>query len=232
MPKNKGKGGKGKRKGKRNKGKDQEKREIRFKEFGEEYGQVRKILGNCRVEAYCFDGKVRLAHVRGKFKKRIWINKDDFVLVGLREYQDDKGDVIHKYTPDEARLLRSWGEIPADKALFDDDLEHSGDEKEYEHPPAGSDESEDDDDEEDDEDDEDEDDEDESDDEDIEDGEDESSSEEEPVKSVKERNKRNQSAQQTISRCSQGRQARACQTCTATKGQRSCSSQRKTDNHY
>jgi len=129
MPKNKGKGGKGKRKGKRNKNKDQEKREIRFKDVGEEYGQVRKILGNCRVEVYCFDGKVRLTHVRGKFKKRIWINKDDFVLVGLREYQDDKGDVIHKYTPDEARLLRSWGEITADKAVFDDDLDDSGNEK-------------------------------------------------------------------------------------------------------
>jgi len=120
MPKNKGKGGKGKRKGKRNKGKDAEKREIRFKEFGEEYAQVRKVLGNCRVECFCFDGKVRLCHVRGKFKKRVWINKDDFVLVGLRDYQDDKGDIVHKYSMDEARLLRSWGEIPADKASFDD----------------------------------------------------------------------------------------------------------------
>jgi translation initiation factor 1A len=120
MPKNKGKGGKGKRKGKRNKGKESEKREIRFKVFGEEYAQVRKVLGNCRVECFCFDGKLRLCHVRGKFKKRVWINKDDFVLVGLRDYQDDKGDIIHKYSPDEARLLRSWGEIPADKANFDD----------------------------------------------------------------------------------------------------------------
>jgi len=121
MPKNKGKGGKGKRKGKRNKGGESEKAELRFKEFGEEYAQVRKVLGNCRVECYCFDSKVRLCHVRGKFKKRVWINKDDFVLVGLRDYQDDKADVIHKYTTEEARLLRSWGEIPADKASFDEE---------------------------------------------------------------------------------------------------------------
>jgi len=121
MPKNKGKGGKGKRKGKRNKGGDAEKAELRFKVFGEEYAQVRRVLGNCRVEAYCFDGKLRLCHVRGKFKKRVWINKDDFVLVGLRDYQDEKSDIIHKYTTEEARLLRSWGEIPADKANFDDD---------------------------------------------------------------------------------------------------------------
>eukprot|EP01087_Luapelamoeba_hula_P005427 TRINITY_DN1550_c0_g1_i1.p1 TRINITY_DN1550_c0_g1~~TRINITY_DN1550_c0_g1_i1.p1 ORF type:complete len:189 (+),score=45.91 TRINITY_DN1550_c0_g1_i1:54-620(+) len=121
MPKNKGKGGKGKRKGKRNKGGESEKAELRFKVFGEEYAQVRKVLGNCRVECYCFDGKTRLCHVRGKFKKRVWINKDDFVLVGLRDYQDDKGDIIHKYSPEEARTLRAWGEIPADKASFEDD---------------------------------------------------------------------------------------------------------------
>lgn len=119
MPKNKGKGGKGKRKGKRAKGGEAEKRELRYKVFGEEYAQVRKVLGNCRVEVFSFDGKTRLAHVRGKFKKRVWINKDDFVLIGLRDYQDDKADIIHKYTMDEARLLARWGEIPADKANFD-----------------------------------------------------------------------------------------------------------------
>jgi len=105
---------------------------LRFKVFGEEYAQVRRVLGNCRVECYCFDGKVRLCHVRGKFKKRVWINKDDFVLIGLRDYQDDKSDVIHKYTTEEARLLRSWGEIPADKANFDDDGAISGGEEQAE----------------------------------------------------------------------------------------------------
>lgn len=88
-------------------------------DLGEEYAQVKKVLGNCRVEVFSFDGKTRLAHVRGKFKKRVWINKDDFVLIGLRDYQDDKADIIHKYTMDEARLLARWGEIPADKANFD-----------------------------------------------------------------------------------------------------------------
>jgi len=121
MPKNKGKGGKGKRKGKKNRGDENENLQLRYKVFGEEYAQVRKVLGNCRVEAYCFDDKMRLCHVRGKFKKRVWINKDDFVLVGLRDYQDDKADIIHKYTPEEIRLLRSWGEIPADKTNPEDD---------------------------------------------------------------------------------------------------------------
>jgi len=33
-------------------------------------------------------------------------------LVGLRDYQDGKADVILKYSPDEARNLKAYGELP------------------------------------------------------------------------------------------------------------------------
>ncbi len=39
--------------------------------------------------------------------------KGDIVLVGLREFQDEKADIIHKYTTEEARNLQSYGELPA-----------------------------------------------------------------------------------------------------------------------
>lgn len=39
--------------------------------------------------------------------------KGDIVLVGLREFQADKCDIIHKYTTDEARSLQAYGELPA-----------------------------------------------------------------------------------------------------------------------
>lgn len=71
-----------------------------------------KVLGNCRVQCECFDGKERQCHVRGKFRKKVWINKDDVILIGLRDYQDEKADVIHKYSMDEARQLRNMGHIP------------------------------------------------------------------------------------------------------------------------
>lgn len=38
--------------------------------------------------------------------------KGDIVLVGLRDFQDDKGDVILKYNADEARTLKAYGELP------------------------------------------------------------------------------------------------------------------------
>merc|ERR1719348_2609485 len=54
----------------------------------------------------CFDGTKRLCHIRGKLRKRQWINASDIILVGLRDYQDQKADVIMKYNSDEARRLR------------------------------------------------------------------------------------------------------------------------------
>ena len=99
-----------------------------------EYAQVIKMLGNGRLEAQCFDGEKRLAHIRGKMRKKVcyfvssisyatspnvqndanasarqvWINQGDIILLSLRDFQDDKADVIVKYTADEARNRKSY----------------------------------------------------------------------------------------------------------------------------
>lgn len=117
MPKNKGKGGKNRRRGKNEN--ENEKRELVFKEDGQEYAQVTKMLGNGRLEAMCFDGSKRLCHIRGKLRKKVWINTSDIILVGLRDYQDQKADVILKYTPDEARNLKAYGELPENAKISD-----------------------------------------------------------------------------------------------------------------
>jgi len=109
MPKNKGKGGKNRRRGK-NEG--EIKRELIFKEDGQEYAQVLRMLGNGRLEAQCFDGETRLCHIRGKLRKKVWVNQGDIILISLRDFQDGKADVILKYNSDEARQLKSYGELP------------------------------------------------------------------------------------------------------------------------
>ena len=110
MPKNKGKGGKNVKRGKNQK--FEEARELVFKEDGQEYGQVQKMLGNGRLEAYCFDGKKRLCHIRGTMRRRIWVQQGDIILIGLRDFQDGKADVILKYTDGESRNLQVYGELP------------------------------------------------------------------------------------------------------------------------
>ena len=64
-----GKGGKNRRRGKNEN--ETEKRELIFKEDGQEYAQVLKMLGNGRLEAMCFDGVKRLCHIRGKLRKKV-----------------------------------------------------------------------------------------------------------------------------------------------------------------
>ena len=70
------------------------------------------MLGNGRLEARAFDGTKRLAHIRGKLRKKVWytcaessrnfrtdtirINNGDIILLSLRDFQDEKGDVIMK----------------------------------------------------------------------------------------------------------------------------------------
>jgi len=141
MPKNKGKGGKNRKRGKNEA--DDEKRELIFKEDGQEYAQVIRMLGNGRCDANCIDNdnniRKRLCHIRGKMHKKVWIANGDIILVGLRDYQDDKADVILKYMPDEARLLKAYDEIPESIRLnegigggMDDDVD-GGDANDYVH---------------------------------------------------------------------------------------------------
>lgn len=90
------KGGKNRRRGK-NENED-DKRELVFREDGQgmlirvfvsqpvvtflflEYAQVLKMLGNGRLEAQCFDGEKRLAHIRGKMRKKVCPNHSFFSL--------------------------------------------------------------------------------------------------------------------------------------------------------
>lgn len=122
MPKNKGKGGKNRRRGKNDS--DRAKRELVFKSEGQVYGQVMQMLGNGRLRAHCSDGQIRLANIRGKLRKKVWINQGDVILLSLRDYQDAKADVLLKYTPDEAKVLKAKKEILDTVKLNDLDVGH------------------------------------------------------------------------------------------------------------
>ena len=107
-----------------------------IKEEGQEYAQILRLLGNGRLEANCFDGKKRVCTIRGKMRGRVWMNAGDVILVSLREFGDEKADVIHKYYPVEAFEMQESGEIPenininegqVDEPDSDEDLNLMGD---------------------------------------------------------------------------------------------------------
>merc|ERR1719454_2582807 len=70
----------------------------------------------------CFDNVKRLCHIRGKMRKKVWVMQGDIVLVSLRDFQDEKGDIILKYNTDEARNLKTYGELPDTVKINETDI--------------------------------------------------------------------------------------------------------------
>lgn len=103
-----------KKKGQRNnaKNKEQKSRELLFAEPGQVYGKVIKVLGDSRCEVHNFDGIKRQCKIRGTMRKREYIRVGDIILVSKRDFQDEKGDIIHLYTSEEVANLRLYDEIP------------------------------------------------------------------------------------------------------------------------
>jgi translation initiation factor 1A len=121
MPKNKGKGGKNRKRGK-NENLEDFSRELTVKNVndGQDYAKVLRVLGGCNIEALCLsDGETRVCHISGKLRKKVWINISDIVLISIRSFQDSKGDVLLKYTPEEARKLENKNEIPHNSYVDD-----------------------------------------------------------------------------------------------------------------
>ena len=80
------------------------------------YAVVQAMLGNGRLSAICEDGKTRIARIRGSMRKgggKVIIEPRDLIVVALREYEDDKGDVIHKYTLEEVHEILKWNVLSA-----------------------------------------------------------------------------------------------------------------------
>ena len=64
--------------------------------------------------------------------KKVWINAGDIILISLRDFQDGKADVIMKYNSDEARELKSYGELPENAKINETDAVPDEDEVDFE----------------------------------------------------------------------------------------------------
>ena len=91
---------------------DTSSRELVFKEDGQEYAIVNKLLGNRRCAVKTPDGRERLGIIRGNMRKSTnLICSNDIVLLSLRDFQDSKADIVHVYKQDEVKSLIRYEEI-------------------------------------------------------------------------------------------------------------------------
>lgn len=75
----------------------------------EVFGRVTNMLGANRVLVVCADSEERTCRIPGRMQKKVWIREDDLVVVEPWEWQDEKADVVHRYTKKEADKIRDAG---------------------------------------------------------------------------------------------------------------------------
>jgi translation initiation factor 1A len=88
------------------------------KQDGQEFAIAKKSVGNSWIVCECLDKKERLCHVRGKMRKRDWVNEGDIILIGIREYDPNKADIISKLTNSQIRDLKKGGIQFGDTSTF------------------------------------------------------------------------------------------------------------------
>ena len=108
-------------KNRKNKTKVGSSRPLLLKEEDQEYARATKMLGDMRVECECYDGRIRIGVIRGKMRKRAWVNLNDVVLLTLRDFQDNKADIIHVYNSNEVKQLVKKGQLPNDTIVDEED---------------------------------------------------------------------------------------------------------------
>ncbi|HIH13810.1 MAG TPA: translation initiation factor eIF-1A [Nanoarchaeota archaeon] len=95
----------------------QEIQRVRLPRGKEVLGIVETRLGFGKSRIKCADGKTRICRVPGALKRALWVRPDNIVLVKPWEFEGDaKGDIIYKYTDNQARWLKEKGHL---KALFE-----------------------------------------------------------------------------------------------------------------
>lgn len=76
------------------------------------FGVVDQALGGGHLKVFCEDGKMRLGRIRGKLKKRMWMREGDLVIVCPWEFQDEKADILYRYTQIQAQNMIRRNLIP------------------------------------------------------------------------------------------------------------------------
>jgi translation initiation factor 1A len=85
---------------------------------GELFGIADQLLGASRIRVMCADGKHRMGRIPGKIKKRMWIREGDLVIVQPWEFQDEKANILYRYTKTQAMYLSRKKMIPKSIDIF------------------------------------------------------------------------------------------------------------------
>tara|TARA_Y100000310_G_scaffold122959_1_gene121710 strand:- start:1160 stop:1486 length:327 start_codon:yes stop_codon:yes gene_type:complete len=81
-------------------------------------GIVEQRVGGNKMFVNCFDGKTRNCRVPGRLKRRLWLRPGDVIIIEPWELDDNKGDILFKYRPNEIAWLRKNNYLKKEEVEF------------------------------------------------------------------------------------------------------------------
>ncbi|MBW6451342.1 MAG: translation initiation factor eIF-1A [DPANN group archaeon] len=83
---------------------------VRTPRNNELLGIIEQRLGFGKLRVVCSDKKIRICRVPGKYRKRMWLREETYVIVVPWDVQsDERGDIIYKYTKYQVPQLQEKG---------------------------------------------------------------------------------------------------------------------------
>jgi translation initiation factor 1A len=77
-----------------------------------------RLMGGSRINVICEDGKSRMARIPGKMKRKARVRGGDLLIIKPWDIQDDKADVIFRYTRTQASTLSRRKLLPEEIDVF------------------------------------------------------------------------------------------------------------------
>lgn len=76
------------------------------------------LMGGSRIHAICADGKSRMARIPGRMKRRARVRAGDLLIIRPWDIQNEKADVIWRYTRTQSIILSRRKLIPEEIDVF------------------------------------------------------------------------------------------------------------------
>ncbi len=81
-------------------------------------GIIEQRYGGNKMKVNCLDGKDRVGRVPGRLKRYLWLRPGDVVVIEPWELDDEKGDILLKYKPNQISWLRKNGHLEVEEDEF------------------------------------------------------------------------------------------------------------------
>ncbi len=77
-----------------------------------------RLMGGSRINVICADGKSRMARIPGRMKRKQRVRAGDLIIVKPWDIQNEKADIIYRYSRTQAVILSRRRLLPEDIDVF------------------------------------------------------------------------------------------------------------------